>query len=325
MVTPVEPNQTMSSLTVAFLQTLNPQQLERAVFPFESCERLNWHYIPRQREGFPLKEMNASQRTAAELLLRFAMSEVGYRKVTDIMRLEEVLRQMGGSRFIRDPEQYAFTVFGNPLTQPWGWRVEGHHLSLNFTVFPNDITTVTPAFLGANPACVPLPPLQGLRTLAREQELARDLVSSLDSTQLERAVIASQSFGDILTGPLRAQSLNCSVGLPLNEMDDRRRDLAMRLIEEYIRNMRGEFAEAQLQRVRSAGIDQIHFAWAGGREPGQAHYYRLQGPVLLIEYDNTHNNANHIHSVLRDPTNDFGVDSLREHYETSHNSHHHAD
>lgn len=143
MVTPVKPNQTMSSLTVAFLQTLNPQQLERAVFSFESCERLNWHYIPRQREGFPLKEMNASQRIAAELLLRFAMSEVGYRKVTDIMRLEEVLRQMGGSPFIRDPEQYAFTVFGNPLTQPWGWRVEGHHVSLNFTVFPNDITTVS--------------------------------------------------------------------------------------------------------------------------------------------------------------------------------------
>lgn len=201
------PNRNLARLTVAFLQTLSQKQRQRAVFPFSSRERFNWHYVPRQREGIPLKEMNAEQRTAAEALLQFAMSEVGYRKVTNIRRLEEVLRQMGNRPSVRDPEQYAFTVFGDPATPPWGWRVEGHHMSLNFTVISNDLATVTPAFLGANPAEVAIPPLQGLRTLAREQDLARKLVQSLELTQREQVMIAAQSFGDILTGPIRAQSL----------------------------------------------------------------------------------------------------------------------
>ena len=317
------PNQTLARLTAAFLQTLSQKQLERAVFPFSSPERFNWHYVPRQREGIPLKEMNAKQRTAAEALLQFVMSEVGYRKVTNIRRLEEVLRQMGGSPSVRDPDQYAFTVFGNPATPPWGWRVEGHHLSLNFTV-TNDFVTVTPAFLGANPAKVSISPLKGLRTLDAEQDLARKLVQSLELTQREIAVIAAQSFGDILTGPLRAESLNRPVGLPLSEMDDRRRDLAMRLVEEYIQNLRDELAFAQLKRLREAGIERIHFAWAGGFQPEEAHYYRLHGPTLLIEYDNTQNDANHIHSVWHDPTNDFGVDLLGEHYEKGDHSHRHG-
>lgn len=308
-------NQTLAGLTVAFLQTLSPEQRQRAVFPFSSRERFNWHYVPRRREGIPFKEMNAEQQTAAEDLLRFVMSETGYRKVSNIRRLEEVLRQLGDSPSVRDPEQYAFTVFGDPAIAPWGWRVEGHHVSLNFTVISDDLIAVTPAFLGANPAEVRIPPLQGLRSLPGEQELALELVQSLEPIQRQQAVIATQSFGDILTGPIRAQTLNHPVGLPLSEMDEGRRALAMRLIEEYIHNMRGELAQAQLQRIQSAGIERIHFAWAGGIEAGQAHYYRLHGPTLLIEYDNTQNNANHIHSVWRDLTNDFGVDLLRDHYE----------
>ncbi len=315
-------NPTLARLTVAFLQTLNQEQLQRGVFPFESRERFNWHYVPRQREGIPFKEMNAEQRKAADTLLQFVMSETGYRKITKIRQLEEVLRQMGERPSVRDPDQYAFTVFGNPATVPWGWRVEGHHISLNFTVISDNLLTFTPAFLGANPAEVRISPLQGLRSLDGEQELARELVQSLELPQRQQAVIATQSFGDILTGPIRAESLKSPVGLPLSEMDEGRRALAMRLIEEYIQNMRDELAQSQLKRISEAGLERIHFAWAGGLESGQAHYYRLHGPTLLIEYDNTQNNANHIHSVWRDLTNDFGVDLLREHYEKGDHSPH---
>jgi hypothetical protein len=308
------PETPLATLAKAFLQALDPEQRRQAVFPFENRERLNWHYIPRRRRGIPLKQMDAKQRAAADALLRVALSEVGYRKAMGIMQLEEVLRQLEFFSFLRDQENYAFTFFGDPAATPWGWRVEGHHLSLNFTAISSEFVAVTPAFMGANPAKVPEGPHQGLQVLKQEQALARELVQSLEPAQLDRALIAARSLGDIVTGPGRADNLKAPVGLPLREMSEGRRDLAVRLIEEYIRNMQEGFASVQRRLIQEAGIEGIHFAWAGGLKPGQAHYYRLHGPRLLIEYDNTQNNANHIHSVWRDPVNDFGADLLQQHY-----------
>jgi len=317
------PETPLASLAKVFLQALDPEQRRQAVFPFEDRERLNWHYIPRRRRGIPLKHMDAKQRAAADALLRFALSEVGYRKAIGIMQLEEILRQLEFFSFLRDQENYAFTFFGDPAVTPWGWRVEGHHLSLNFTAINSEFVAVTPAFMGANPAKVSEGPHQGLQVLKQEQALARELVQSLEPAQLDRALIATQSLGDIVTGPGRADNLKAPVGLPLREMSEGRRDLAVRLIEEYIRNMQEEVASVQRRLIQEAGIEGIHFAWAGGLEPGQAHYYRLHGPRLLIEYDNTQNNANHIHSVWRDPVNDFGADLLQQHYTSA--VHHPAD
>ncbi|MGJ3252516.1 MAG: DUF3500 domain-containing protein [Elainellaceae cyanobacterium] len=310
-----ESTQPLAERAIAFLQTLDPDQRRRAVFSFDAAERFNWHYVPRSREGIAFKEMTAEQRSAAEALLKFALSDVGYQKAQNIFTLESVLRQLGGSAQFRDPDQYAFTIFGDPNAPPWGWRIEGHHLSLNFTIAASDLVAVTPAFFGANPARVTIPPHEGLRTLAREQDLAFELVRHLTDTQQAQAVLADQSFGDILTGPIRSQTLERPAGLPLSDLDEGRRTLAMQLIEDYVRTMRGDYADAQLQRIADAGRDRIHFAWAGSLTPGQPHYYRLHGPVLLIEYDNTQNNANHIHTVMRDPTDDFGEDTLRAHYE----------
>ncbi|MGF1512984.1 MAG: DUF3500 domain-containing protein [Elainellaceae cyanobacterium] len=303
----------MTERVTSFLQSLGPEQQRQAVFPYDSAERLNWHYTPRSRQGISFKDMTREQRQAAEGMLQFTLSETGYQKVQDILTLETVLRQQGGSPAIRDPELYFWTVFGNPGAIPWGWRLEGHHLSLNIAAMSEDTLVVTPAFWGANPAEVQGPPHQGLRALAQEQDLAFDLMRSLTAAQQERVILANQSFGNILAGP-RPSRLEDAAGLRLGEMDAASRDRAVQLIETYVGNLRGELAARQLQRIRDAGIDAIRFSWAGALDPDQGHYYRLHGPIALIEYDNTRNDANHIHSVWHDLEQGFGVDALRAHY-----------
>jgi hypothetical protein len=312
--------ETLARAATAFLGSLEPRQRRRAAFPLTDAERLNWHYVPRRREGVPFKEMTPAARSAAHDLMKAALSEVGYAKAVNIIRLEDVLRQMetfGG--LLRDPENYAVTIFGAPGADgPWGWRVEGHHLSLNFTLVPGRPVAVTPAFMGANPALVPQGPLKGLRTLQEEQDLGLALARGLDAGLRARLVIARDSLGDIVTGPGRGESLKTPVGVALGELNVEQRALALRLIETYARNMQAEMAEEQLRRIRDEGIERVHFAWAGPIDARRAHYYRLHGPTLLIEYDNTQNDANHIHSVWHDPRNDFGADLLRAHYRSSH-------
>ena len=313
----------MAGAALAFLGALPAETRKRAVFALGDRERLNWHYVPRGREGVPFKAMPAPARAAAHELMKASLSGVGYGKAANIIQLEEVLRRIESFGLSRDPENYAFTVFGNPgVSAPWGWRVEGHHLSLNFTLVPGQPVAMTPAFMGANPAEVPSGPKKGQRALAAEQDLGRALAQSLTAAQRARTVIAAESLGDIVTGPGRADSLATPAGLPLADMTGDQLRLAAKLIEEYAHNMRSELAEQELRRMTEAGSERVHFAWAGPLEPGRAHYYRLHGPTLLIEYDNTQNNANHIHSVWHDPRRDFGQDLLRAHYERGHHHDH---
>jgi hypothetical protein len=309
----------VAEAAVAFLNALEPDKRQRAMIPFDRRERFNWHYVPRRREGLTLKAMNEAERAAAHQLLRSTLSEAGYRKAVDIMQLEEVLRQVEFFPFSRDPENYAFTVFtstGAPF--PLGWRVEGHHLSLNFTAVSREHGAVTPAFLGANPAEVREGSRKGLRVLAQEQDLALELIGRMDSDQRWRVVIATRSLGDIVSGPGRTDELKTPVGLPVAEMTPAQRDGVTRLLEVYARNMRPEVAETQWRAIHEADVQKIAFAWAGSLDAARPHYYRLHGPTLLIEYDNTQNDANHIHSVWHDLKNDFGLDLLRAHYETGH-------
>jgi Protein of unknown function (DUF3500) len=312
----------MGGAAIAFLAALPADSRRRATFAFDHKERLNWHYVPRGREGISLKEMPPAARIAAHDLMKTCLSAVGYGKAVNVIRLEDVLRQTEtfGS-LLRDPEKYYVTVFGTPGPTPWGWRLEGHHLSLNFTVAPGKPISVTPAFMGANPADVRAGSLKGLRTLGAEQDLGRALALSLDAGQQRRMLIGDRSPGDIVSGPSRRESFGAPVGLPLADMTGDQRALALRLVEEYARNMRSEMADEELRRLREAGPERVHFAWAGPLVPGQAHYYRLHGPTLLVEFDNTQNDATHIHSVWRDPQNDFGVDLLRAHYQHGHRLH----
>jgi Protein of unknown function (DUF3500) len=316
----------MAAAAAAFLTTLSADGQRRAMIAFADKERLNWHYVPRSREGLPFKDMPAPARAAAHELMKSSLSAVGYAKVVNITRLEVVLRRLETfGALMRDPENYAVTVFGTPGdTGPWGWRLEGHHLSLNFTLVPGKPIAMTPAFLGANPAHVPSGPDKGLRVLAAEDDLARTLARSVEPRLRARLIIDTRSLGDIVSGPGRAASLATTAGLPLADMTGDQRNLALRLVEEYARNMRAELADAELRRLREAGIESLHFAWAGSLDPGKANYYRIHGPTLLIEFDNTQNDANHIHSVWHDPRNDFGLDTLRTHYQHGHAHHHHA-
>jgi hypothetical protein len=310
----------MARAAAAFVAALEPRQRSACVFPFGHAERMNWHYVPRSRNGLAFKEMAATARAAAHELMKASLSGVGYAKAVNVVRLEEVLRQLttfGG--LLRDPEKYYVSIFGAlEGAAPWGWRLEGHHLSLNFTLVPGRPVAVTPAFFGANPAEVGEGPHRGLRTLAEEQDLGVALAHGVDASLRGRFVIASESLGDIVSGPGRGDSLKVPAGVALGDLGAEPRALALRLIETYARNMRSEVAEEELGRMREAGVERVYFAWAGPIDPRQPHYYRLHGPTLLIEYDNTQNRANHVHSVWHDPRNDFGADLLRAHYERGH-------
>ena len=309
----------MAGAATAFLAALDTRQRRRAVFPFADTERQTWHYVPRRREGLTFKDMAAPARATAHELMKASLSAAGYAKAVDIIALEQVLRQIEMLGLMRDPENYAFTIFGTPAeAAPWGWRLEGHHLSLNFTLVPGKPVAVTPAFMGANPATVKSGTRTGLRALEHEQDLGVALARSLDATLRGRAVIGTDSLGDIVMGPSRREVFATRQGVSLSALSGDQRTLAIRLIETYARNMRAEIAEHELGRVRTAGIEQVHFAWAGPIDPARPHYYRLHGPTLVIEYDNTQNDANHIHSVWHDPVNDFGADLLRAHYEHGH-------
>jgi len=313
----------ITGAATAFLAALPADARRRAVFAFEDKERFNWHYVPRSREGMPFKAMPAPARAAGHELMKASLSSVGYGKALNVFRLESVLRQLetfGG--LLRDPDNYAVTVFGTPGPgAPWGWRLEGHHLSLNFTLVPGKPIAVTPAFFGANPAEVRSGEAKGLRTLAREQDLGRALAQSMDGAQRKRMLIGDRSLGDIVAGPGRTEGLTTPAGVPLSDLGPAQREQMVALVETYARNMRTEFAEDELKRMLEAGLERLHFAWAGPIDPGHAHYYRVHGPTVLIEFDNTQNDANHIHSVWHDPRNDFGADLLRAHYHRGHRHH----
>jgi hypothetical protein len=297
-----------------FLNSLDPQQAAKARIPFNDDERMNFHYVPIARRGLPLKEMTASQKQLANALLAAGLSQRGYIKATTIMSLEDVLRVIENDDGVRrNPEGYFFSIFGEPAEKgAWGYRVEGHHFSLNVTVVDGKVCE-SPNFLGANPAEVRSGPRQGLRALAAEEDLGRALISALDTSQRNAAIVAKEAYKDILTAQDRKAALQGQPsGLPYAKMNPRQRAMLAALMDEYAYNLPEPVAQARLDQIRQAGSN-LYFAWAGGIERGQKHYYRVQAPTFLIEYDNTQNDANHIHSVWRDFAGDFGQDMLGRH------------
>ena len=301
-----------------FISTLSEDQRGRAVFAFEDDERLRWHFIPPEmfpRAGVALKEMNPEQRDRAHDLIKSALSQSGYMTTVQIMELEDVLQELeGGGRLARDSEEYVLSVFGTPSADTsWGWRFEGHHVSLHFTIVGGAVISSSPAFLGANPAEVLDGPSKGLRALADKEDAARTLLQALDAGQREMAMISDVAPRDIVTGTELEIDPLTPVGIGATMLSQEQRSLLMDLIRAYTSVMAEGIAAYRLERLDEAGIDKIAFAWAGGLERGEQHYYRVQGPTFLVEYDNTQNDANHIHSVWREFDGDFGRDLLREH------------
>lgn len=312
---------TMAKNATAFLDSLSAEQKAKAVFPFNSEDRLRWHFIPNEmfpRKGLMLKDMNETQRRLAHDLLRSGLSARGYTKVTSIIELEDILKVVeAGGRFARNKEEYLFSVFGTPAAKgSWGWRVEGHHISLRFAVVDGAVSgdvSSSPMFLGTNPAEVQDGAKKGLRVLAEEEDAAHALLASLPADLQKQAIANAVAPGDIITMNKNDITPLPDQGVLYSALPAAQQALLVRLIEVYTGNMETELAAARMTRLKNAGLDTIRFAWLGETGKGKKHYYSIQGPTFLIEYDNTQNNGNHIHSVWRDFNGDFGRDVLRDH------------
>ncbi len=314
----------MADAATVWLTSLTDQQKARAVYPIESDEHEIWYFVPKpfegegMRKGLPLKDMRPEQRHLAYALLSSALSHHGFATAMEIMSLEQVLWELENENPRRDTLMYYLTLFGQPGGKAWGWRFEGHHLALNFTVSEGKLVSNAPNFFGSNPAELREGPRAGLRVLAREEDVARDLVKSLAPEQSEKAILADKTPKDILTKaettvtPLEAR------GIAYRDLQPEQQTKLRDLIGVYLHRARAEVADQKWQKIEKAGLDGIVFTWIGGTEKGEAHYYRVQGPNFLLEYANTQNNANHVHSVWRDFQGDFGRDLLREHYQAYH-------
>jgi hypothetical protein len=302
-----------------FLAALDPAQRAAATISFDDAERVSWHYTPSPypRRGLSLAEMDRSQAKAAHRLLARGLSAAAYARVAAIVALEDVLDEREGGRRGRHAGDYWMAVFGDvPATGagggPWGWRFEGHHVSVNLTI-AGDAVSATPSFLGANPAVIEVGGAAPVQPLAPEEELGRRFLAVLDEDQRRKAVLSQPVPGDILTGD--ASRADPALAPPAGIAGaDLRADQVGRLRELaalYVGRAPEPAAGAELARLEQV-LGDLHFTWVGDPEagPGHPHYYRLHGPGFLVELDNTQNEANHVHSVWRDPAGDFGARML---------------
>jgi hypothetical protein len=307
--------QDLAETAKAFMALLSPEQLEKATFPVDTEERTDWTFVPRARKGIPLKEMNPKQREAALNLLRASLSQQGYTKATEIMAHEIILRELEGrgpNDTYRDPENYYVSIFGSPSSKgPWGWRLEGHHVALNFFSIDGTLVSSTPSGFGSNPATVPL---------KLEMDLGFQLVNSFSDAQLKIVKFSDTAPHEMFTLAERRATPLEPKGISYRDMTAAQQKMFLTLLDVYVKNYAFGFSSRLMKKIQDAGIENLHFAWAGSLQPGAGHYYRIQGPMLLIEYDNTQNNANHIHTAVRDLTDDFAYDVLKEHYAREHNN-----
>ena len=346
----------MGGAASAWLDALGPEQRAKASLNFNDTEeRMSWAYFPRLSKGLPLLEMDVRQQKLAHRLLAAALSYQAYAKIVTVMSFESLVNLTENGRLdsFRDPRRYFLAMFGSPGDDRWGWRFEGHHVVLNFTLAGGEIVSPTPLFIGSQPADVSHGPTTMLRPCGEEEDAARELLGSLDGDRRRQAIISEVAPPDFvlmnspvvpdaaLPGEIEAPPLLANIvaeakamsseqrdalrferqrprGLPASAMDANQRQLLSELIAVYVERLPEPLAGIEHERFERAGIEAVHFAWAGDTERRRPHYYRLQGPSFLVEYDNTQNDVNHLHSVWRDPDRDFGSDVLREHVRRDH-------
>jgi len=318
----------MVTAATAFVDALTPEQRKLAIFPLDASERTHWNFIPDEsfpRNGIPIKALTPAQRQLAHTLLQTGLSQRGYMTYSGIMELETVLKAVeaaaGSRQFNRDPLQYHLSIFGTPGPDAiWGWRLEGHHISLNFTISRDRLLRAAPTFAGTNPAEVKDGKQKGLRILGEQEDLARAFLKSLSPPEQKAAVIDAVAPEEIVTGnKVKVDPLD-PVGISSKTMAADKRLQLLGVIKSFAGLMNDDIAAERLGRIYSAGLDNLWFAWAGGTDRGQKHYFRVQGPTFVIEFDNTQNEGNHVHSVWRDYNGDFGADLLREHVAAEHNT-----
>jgi hypothetical protein len=318
----------MTQAATAFLASLDDEQRKSASFAFDDEERFFFHFVPaenvqtmynRPRKGVLFKNLTAPQKHLAHALIASGLSQQGAIKASTIMSLDDILRIMEkDTTGRRDSDKYFVSIFGTPSDSgTWGFRFEGHHLSLHWTV-TNGQVVYSPTFFGSNPAEVREGPRKGLRVLAREEDLARDFMTMLTPEQRKAAIVDEKAPNDILTAASRVAALKGQPnGLAISKLNAQQKERLKILVDEYAGNFPDELAAERRSRYEKAAANS-YFAWAGVLEKGGPHYYRIAAPDFLIEYDNTQNGANHVHSVWRDLTNDWGQDTLKAHYKTAH-------
>ena len=304
-----------------FLATLTADQAKQATYPLTDAERENWFFTPVPRQGLSLKHMTEAQRDLGLALLRSGLGQRGLLRAEGIRSLEIILKELEKDTPAgrRDPINYFITIFGTPSEkQSWGWRFEGHHLSFNFTLVDGAHVFFAPVFMGTNPAEVRSGPRKGERVLGEEEDLGLALVNSLDAAQRKVAIFADVAPKEIVTTNKKRVELLAPAGIAAAQLTAGQRDKLFALLKVYTSRGRAEIAEETFAAISKAGLDKVTFAWAGALDRSAATYYRIQGPTFLIEFDNSQNNANHVHSVFRVFKGDFGHDLLAEHYAREH-------
>jgi hypothetical protein len=307
--------------TLAFVNALNEQQKARGVFPFEEMNRYDWHYVPASmmaRTGIAVKDMDSTQKNLFYEMLQSFLSPAGFQRTQNIMSFEYVLKEMEPTNPHRIPENYFVSVYGNPgKDSVWALKFTGHHLALNFTVVDNQLA-FAPFLFGSNPGEVKQGPKKGMRIIKDEEDLALQLVNSLNAAQKKTALFQLKAFTDVVTTNSSQVAPLKPVGILLKDLDNDQKNLVNKIMVAYLSSMPVRLANMRMKRTATEDKNDIRFGWAGGLVRGEPHYYRIQGQTFLIEFDNTQNNANHIHMVWRDFDGDYGEDLLKEHYQHFH-------
>ena len=319
-------SQTLDELANFFIETLDDKLKEKTLFSFDSSEKTNMQFVPYKRKGTSFKDFNEVQKKSALKLLKASLSVKGVKKVEEIILLENVLLKIEqpplvfrGEIIIRDPLDYHFWVFGDPSSKDiWGWKFEGHHISLNFTSDSNKIVSSTPSFMGSNPAIVNIEGFEKKQVLKKEMLFGMEFAKSLSKNQKKIAQFSTSAPKDIFTNNSLKVSKLKPLGLSFNDLDVTQKEIFLKLLNVYIDNYQFGFAKDFRNKIKKAGIENLHFSYAGNFNNNKGYYYRIQGPMLIIEFDNIQNNANHVHSVVRDLTNDWGKETLKSHYLKEH-------
>jgi hypothetical protein len=313
-----------SSIAKTFIGALDSGQKARSVFAFDQMSRYEWHYVPATmmaRGGIALKDLDSSQKQMIYALVNHYLSKKGSARTQEIMKNEYFLKESEPNNQNRIPENYFVAFYGNPgMDSTWGWKFSGHHVALNFTIVKDELA-FAPFFFGIYPAEIKSGPNKGWRIIKDEEDLGFELINSLTAAQKSKAIFQLQAFTDIVTTNSVQVAPLATVGILAKDMNHEQKTVLNKLVVAYLSSMPNDIAEKRMKRIVSEDFDAIRFGWAGALVSGEPHYYRIQGKTFLVEFDNTQNHANHIHTVWRDFNGDYGIDLLKEHYQTS--QHHH--
>ena len=308
-----------------FITTLSAEQKTKAMFPFDGEDRYEWHFFPKtDRKGVAIKEMSDAQRNAAWKLVKSCLDDKAIEQAKTIMSLESILKvteNRSADDDTRDPGKYFFSIYGVPGKETaWGWRLEGHHLSYNFSADRNRLVSGTPAFTGSNPGIVQEGKQRGLEAMQDQADKGFELLASLNESQSKKALFNATAPDEIVTFVSKQASISPQTGVRYAELNPQQQQMLLALVNSYVDRYTKSFAEQMKKEIQQADLNLLSFSWAGStrRGIGNPHYFRVQGPTIIIEYDNTQNDGNHVHSVLRDLKNDFGGDLLLEHYRKEH-------